>query len=286
MEGSVQPAGGAPEPGAAPLDPGQGAPAEAPGLYSEVLEGVPSEYHDSLTERLKEMDGRATQKFQSHAERVKPYEEAGIFDADPESLTGWMNLSEAIQGALGDPTRGIAADPEAQQAVGQWWEDLGNQLGLLDGGSEGTGQEAQDLLDLTPDKLEDMIGNRITQATQPLLQRMEQQEQDKLAQEAKDEVSKQMADLRSKHPNLTDDDQEDIMGLAFLHGQDSEDPLSVGFERFQRMTSRGENALFESKLDQPAPLEGGGLPDTSAPVPNSDNAKDLALERLKQLQAT
>ncbi|MEK7077332.1 MAG: hypothetical protein AAB967_03830 [Patescibacteria group bacterium] len=44
--------------------------------------------------------------------------------------------------------------------------------------------------------------------------------------------------------------------------------------------------LFKQKIEQPAPAEGGGLPDTSAPTPTSENAKELAMERLKQLQAT
>lgn len=286
MEGAVQPAGAPAPTEGAPQDPGQGAP-ETPGLYQDVLEGVPSEYHESLIERLKDMDGKATQKFQSHAERVKPYEEAGILDADPESLTGWMNLSGAIESALGDPTRGIAPDPEAQQAVSQWWEQLGDQLGLFEEeGGEGTGQEAQDLLDLTPQKLEELIGSQIGKATQPLLQRMEQQEQEKIQAEAQQQVKSDLAALREKHPNLTDEDEKYIMAFAWQFGQEAQDPIQTGFEEFQRVVSRGENNLFEQKVNQPSPVEAGGRPNTQAPAVTSENAKELALERLHQMQAT
>lgn len=288
MEGAVQPGGapGAEAPGADPTEPGQGSTPETPDLYSEILDGIPGEYHQTLSERLKEMDGKATQKFQSHAERVKPYEEAGVFDADPERLSGWMNLESAIGAALGDPDRGVAPDPAAQQEVAQWVEQLGEQLGIFEDDGDTGSEGAQDLLDFTPDQLEEMIGGRVTQATQPLLARMEQQEQDRLQEEAKAEVTGQMQSLRQQHPNLTDADQEDIMGLAFLHGQESDDPISVGFEHFQRMAARGENNLFAQKVDQPAPAEGGGLPNTAAPSFEPGSEKEHALERLRQMQAT
>jgi hypothetical protein len=281
MEGAVQPQEGAPE-GAPQQEQGQGAP-ETPGLYQEVLEGVPNEYHESLIERLKEMDGKATQRFQSQAEKVKPYEEAGILDADPEVLSGYLNLAQALDGA-------VSGDQEATQAVEQWWGELGEQLGFFEEGQEGTGEQqqqaAQDLLDLTPQDLQQMVSEKTAEAINPLLERFEQQEQEQLVNEAKQELQDSLSKLRAEHQNLTDDDEKYILALAWQFGQDADDPLAAGFQEFPRLVSRGEANLFESKVNTPQAPEGGGVPNTAAPVPNSENAKQLATERLQQLTQT
>lgn len=270
--GSVQPA--APAEGA---QPGQGAPAESQnnGLYADVLDGIPNEYHESLTERLKGMDAKATQRFQQLSERSKPFEEAGVFDADPEELSSWLNLS----GALEDAANG---DEKAKEAVQEWVSGLSEQLGF--GQEDPSSAEDGDLLDLTPGKLEELVAQQSAKAIEPLMERLDQQEQEKALSEARNELSEQVQKLREANPGLTDDDVDDIYGLAYIHGQDAEDPIAEGFERFKRMVSRGESNLFEQKLGQPAPAEAGGMPNTSAPVPTSENAKDLAMERLKQMQ--
>lgn len=276
---SVQPA--TPDPG---TEPGQGVPAESQnGLYADVLEGIPNEFHESLTERLKGMDAKATQKFQQHSERVKPYEEAGVFDADPEELTSWLNLSQALARAMGDPASGQAPDEQAKEAVREWLDGVSGELGFNKESPE-AGEGEGDLFDLTPKKLEEMITSQIAKANEPLIERFQEAEQQQAIQEAQQELNQQMSALREKYPDITDEDAEDIYGLAYLHGQDADDPISAGFERFKRMADRGETNLFQEKIQQPAPAEAGGMPNTGAPVPTSENAKDLAMERLKQMQ--
>lgn len=276
MEGSVQP-GAAPPTEGAPAEPGQGAPAETPGLYAEVLEGVPSEFHAPLIEKLKGMDAKATQRFQQLSEQSKPYQDAGVFDADPEDLSSWLNLSQALEAAAG-------GDKDASQAVSQWISDVSGQLGLEGGGTGEAEQngDAQDLLDLTPQKLQEMIA----EGTKPLMERLDQQEQEKMLNEARQGITDEISQLRKDNPNLTDEDEKYVLALAWQFGQDEENPIQTGFEEFKKLVARGESDLFAQKVSQPAPAEAGGMPNTAAPVPTSENAKELALERLKQMSAT
>ncbi len=280
--------GGSPDEGGSPAaaDPtepeGQGDTAETQnGLYKDVLEGVPEEYHGPLTEKLKGMDAKATQKFQSHSERVKPYEDAGVFDADPEVVTGYLNLNTALEAAVG-------GDEQAQQQVHEWWDQVGDALGFYEDGEGGSenGSEPQDILDLDPQGLQDLVAKQTAEAVNPILERLDQQEQEKLLNEERENLMKDIREMREQNPGLTDEDQEDILGLAFQHGQDSDNPLQVGLEKFKKIVSRGESNLFAEKLNQPGPAEGGGMPNTAAPIPTSENAKELALERLKQMSAT
>ena len=272
MADAVQPGGEATE----TPDSGQGAPAESPGLYKEVLDGVPEEFHPQLVEKLKGMDAKATQKFQSHSERVKPYEEAGVFDADPEQLTGWLNLSQALEAAAN-------GDEQAQKQVHEWWDGLGDQLGFYEEEKGSPEDGPTDILDLDPKSLEDMVAKQTAEAVNPILERLEAQEQQQALAEAQEELQNDIRKLREEEPNLTDEDMDDILGLAYQHGQDSDNPLQVGLEKFKKIVARGESDLFASKVNQPGPAEAGGMPNTAAPVPTSENAKELALERLKQM---
>lgn len=274
MADDAQPAGT--EPQGTPQEPGQGAPAETDGgLYGPILDGIPNEYHEQLTQRLKENDAKATQRFQQLSERSKPFEDAGVFDSEPEQLQGWLNLSNALEAAVG-------GDQQAQQDVRQWWEGLGQQLGF-DGEETGQESQAQDLLDLTPDKLQEMIAESVN----PLVERFEQQEQQQQLDDAKAEIQGSLDKILKENPKLDrEEDGQRIMALAYVYGQDSDDPVQAGFEEFKSLVARGESELFEKKIDQPAPAEGGGMPGSQATPVTSENSKELAMERLKQLQAT
>lgn len=253
---------------------GQGTqPNEAEGLYSQFLDGIPEEFHGTITERLKAQDADVTKRFQSQAETWKPYEELGINEVDPEALGGLLTLGQAFEAAAG-------GDQEAQQAVQEW---VGENLGFL--GGEGEGEEegqASDLLDLSPDQLKEMVGEQVAGAVNPLLERFEQQEQQQQLAEAEQQVSDSLATLRKDNPNLDDEDESRILAFAYMFGQESEDPISAGFEEFKKVAARGESQLFGEKLNQPSPAEAGGRPNTTSEAPGTfADASRSALERLR-----
>ena len=271
----------APGQGVAP-DPGQGTEGTDSGnLYGEILNAVPHEFHEALTEKLKAKDADFTKRFQSVSEQWKPYEELGLQDADPELVGGWMNLNQALDAAS-------EGNEEAKQSVYQWWEQLGDSLEFFDSEGGGEGQESQpeDLLDMTPQQLEEIISSRVADAVNPLVEQQTQAQQQQALKEAEGQVAESLSSIRQANPNLTDEHEQQILALAYQFGEDSEDPIAEGYKQFQSIRGEGESNLFGEKANQPRPAEGAGMPDTSLPQPNSDNVKELAMERLRQAQAT
>ena len=62
----------------------------------------------------------------------------------------------------------------------------------------------------------------------------------------------------------------------------SDNPVQAGFEKYQTLVSKGENNLFQKKLDQPGTPEGSGPAATTPEPVTSANVKDKVRERLEQ----
>lgn len=262
---------------------GQGTqPNEAEGLYQQFLDGIPEQFHGTLTERLKAQDADVTKRFQSHSETWKPYEDLGVNEVDPEALGGLLTLGQAFEAAAG-------GDKEAQQAVQEW---VGENLDFLGGneGSEGEPNGEESLFDLSPEKLQELVGSQITDAVSPLLERLDQQDQEKATNEIESEISEGLSTLKEQNPNLDDDDLNDILILGSQvapKAQSVEEVLSAGFDKFQSLVAKGENGLFGQKLNQPVPAEAGGTPNTSAPqITSFADAEKSAREKLRVAQQT
>jgi len=275
MPDGAQP--GAPQEGAPE---GQGTEGQDQGLYAEILDGIPEEHHQSLTDRLKAKDADFTKRFQGVSEQWKPYEDLGIKNYDPEGLGGWLNQGVMLQAAA-------EGDPEAVEDAKAWVSELASTLGVEMNGGEEEGGSEESLFDLSPDKLKDMVGSQVAEQVNPLLERMEAQQQEALRSEAEQEVSDQLGSLRKENPNLTDDDERYILALAWQFGQESEDPITAGFEEFKKLVARGENELFAQKANQPRPAEGAGRPDSSYEAPSTfEEAAKAAKQRFAQTAGT
>lgn len=268
--------------GAQPGAEGQGTEGQdAGGLYGSVLEGIPEQFHGTLTERLTAKDAELNKAHQQKVEGWKPYEDLGLRDVDPQVIGSYLDFGNTLAAAG-------QGDAQALQAIQEWWTGIGNELGFAqENGAEQQDGDASDLLDMSPDQLQQIVGQQVAEGLNPILERMEQQEQQQALAAAEQEVSDQVAALRKDNPELTDEDEKRILAFAYMFGQDSEDPINAGFEEFKQVAARGENELFRQKLAQPAPAEGAGRANTAAEAPTTfEDAKAAALDRMRQAVGT
>jgi hypothetical protein len=260
--------------GAAPEQPGgEGAGTTGDGLYD--LSNVAPEVRPVVEKHLKEIEGRITPRLQEAAEYRKtwePYEQAGVGNMDPEELSGLLAFAELTSAAA-------QGDQQALQQFGNWYEQIGNELGL--GGNEEDDSEYEESDDLS----EEALTERITQAVQPLYEKIAEQEQTQTYEKALADVRQATDKLQQEH-NLSDEDIDTVLRFAQSY-EDEGDPVGKGFEEFQNLIARGEKGLFAEKASKPTPPEGEGPPDTSAtPITDFEEAKRMATERFAKSTAT
>lgn len=264
---------------------GQGADApEGNDLYTAFLDGVPVEIHDQVIPALKAQDAEFTKRFQSLSERTKPFDELGVFDRDAEEVGSYLNLATALESAQ-------TGDTQAQQAVYEWWDSIGDTLGFYENGGTGEESESDAEFDVDDDfdpydrnQLSKMLADQIAEQVGPLAQFIEQQaqtqqEQEALAQ-AEAEVAGQIEELQSEH-DLSEDVLQEVLELAEMFVE-SDNPVKAGFEKYQSLVGKGEANLFQEKLEQPGTPEGSGPAAITPDAITSSNVKEKVLERLNQ----
>jgi hypothetical protein len=261
---------------------GQGA--EAPqgnDLYSPFLEGVNPDIHDQVVTALKAQDAEFTKRFQSLSERTKPFEENGILDADPEVLNSYMTLADFVEAAE-------SGDSEAAAAVYEWWDSVGDALGFYEAGEDSDGEQVEVDEDFDPydrSQLSELLAQQVAEQVGPIAefveqQAMTQQEQEALAS-AETEIQGQIDQLRSEY-DISDEDLNEVLELAEMFVEVTDNPVQAGFEKYQSLVSKGENNLFNKKLEQPGTPEGSGPAATTPEPVTSANVKDKVRERLEQ----
>ena len=261
---------------------GQGA--EAPqgnDLYSPFLEGVNPDIHDQVVTALKAQDAEFTKRFQSLSERTKPFEENGILDADPEVLNSYMTLADFVEAAE-------SGDSEAAAAVYEWWDSVGDALGFYEAGEDSDGEQVEVDEDFDPydrSQLSELLAQQVAEQVGPIAefveqQAMTQQEQEALAS-AEVEIQGQIDQLRSEY-DISDEDLNEVLELAEMFVEVTDNPVQAGFEKYQSLVSKGENNLFNKKLEQPGTPEGSGPAATTPEPVTSANVKDKVRERLEQ----
>ena len=262
---------------------GQGADTpEGNDLYTAFLDGVPAEIHDQVIPALKAQDAEFTKRFQSLSERTKPFDELGVFDRDIEEVGSYLNLATALEAAQ-------SGDDQAQAAVYEWWDSIGDTLGFYETG--GVGEESDSEFDVDDDfdpydksQLTQLLADQIAEHVGPIAQfvenqEMTQQEQEAMAQ-AEAEVSGQIDELLAEH-DLSEDVLQEVLELAEMF-IDSDNPVMAGFEKYQSLVGKGEANLFQEKLNQPGTPEGSGPAAMTPDAVTSENVKEKVLERLNQ----
>lgn len=254
---------------AAPADggEGEGGGATADGLYD--LSGVAPEIRPVVEQHLKAIEGRITPRLQEAAEYRKqwePYEQAGVNNMDPEELSGLLAFAELTNAAAN-------GDEQALTQFGEWYSQIGQELGLGD-------QETED--EGTIEGEDQGLSEQIAEAVSPIYEKLAEQEQQQIYERTLSDIQNQTEKLQAEH-NLSDEDMDTILRFAQSY-DDEDDPISKGFEEFQNLIARGEKGLFAQKFNQPAPPEGEGPADnTPKPITSFDAAKAMARERFAQI---
>jgi hypothetical protein len=246
------------------------------GLYD--LDSVAPDVRELLEPHIKAINGNVEKKFREAADERKgwqPYEELGLKDVQPDELKGLLEFAE------------MANDPDQ---FGQWWQNAGKEMGLFDKFSE---QENDDLDlesvdDFSQEGIEKLIAEKVAEATSPIQEKFQAQEQERLEQEASQEITSQLEEIRKDHPDLPKGAEDAIVRLAYSHADEDPNPIQKGFEEYEQLIGQGEKALFTDKAEQPQTPEGPGAASTSPEKVTSfgdPRLKAMATERLKQNNA-
>ena len=262
---------------------GQGAEApEGNELYSPFLEGVNPDIHDQVITALKAQDAEFTKRFQSLSERTKPFEESGLLDLDPEVVGSYMTLADYVEAAEG-------GDAEAQAAVYEWWDSVGDALGFYENGgeadSDGEDIEDDDFDPYDRSQLSQLLAEQVAQQVGPIAEYVEQQAMTQQEQEAyanaEAEIEGQIEELLNNY-DIPPEDLTEVLELAEMFVETADNPVMAGFEKYKSLVSKGENNLFEKKLNQPGTPEGSGPAATTPEPVTAANVKDKVRERLEQ----
>jgi len=253
-------------------DTGQGAEATDSG-YSQYLDSVAPEIREQVEPLFKEFDGNVTKKFQEHAEYRKgwtPYEELGIKDVPPETLQELLTFAQ------------MANDPEQFET---WLKNVATERGLL-------GESGDDEIDLEEDdssKIEERLIEKVSELINPLQERFEQQDQQKMIDDATAEIDDAFKELLGDDKNLPENARDTIEALAYRYsdepGLSAKEVIEKGFADYQQLIGQAEKGLFAKKSDQPQTPEGPGaasMQDEKLTSFGDPRLKAQALERLKQ----
>lgn len=277
---------------------GQGTGTGTEGLYQGLLSSVPEELHPQLQEGLKKLDGDVNKKFQEHAEFRKQFESLagidGLSDVPAEDLGGLVTLYGLVnqaQAVLDAEERGTAPPDGAEEAFNQvanWWEQVGQDLGLLDadGADGGAADGEPDTGTGDESDLVSELRERIDQLENGWKQREAQSEQQQRVEKHRQEFSARLSEVVQQHQLLGDDGEPDpdaitaITDFASKHLEDP-DPIGKGLERYLKLTGKAQSQLVTDRLAQPAAANGDGTPDTTSGPPKSfKDARAAAMQRL------
>lgn len=256
------------------VEPGQGSEESPDALYADYLGDIPSEFHDKVIDGFKAKDADFTRRFTAVSDKWKPFED------HYENLPQWVELNETITAAQ-------QGDQQANEAVQQWWEGMGEALGFYgenqQASEEDSGDDDFDILDLDKNTLRQMMEEVVDGKVSPIAETIQSQQEQQLEQQAEQVISERLEALKSENPDLTDEDIDVICELGAPFAENSDDPIQQGFERFQQIVSRGESQLFSKKAGQPRAAEGPGAANTAPQDVTLDNVRALAMEKAKAM---
>src|SRR5688500_6626546 len=199
---------------------GTGEPQGQPGneLHEQFISNAPEHLREYARELAPIWDQSVQRKFQESADYRKqwePYEQLGINDIEPDELGELLAFREIVQD---------------EDSFRQWYQDIGQLIG-----AEEVDDDDEDS-DVPPEMRQFM--NEFHQWREEQAAREEQQAQMQAFQETAMEVRQQLDEIKSKNPNLTEEDEEFICTLALKY--DGEDAIQKGFADFQKLMSKAE----------------------------------------------
>lgn len=238
------------------------------GLYD--LDSVAPEIREALEPHLKAIEGNVTKRFQDAAEYRKgwaPYEELGIRDIQPDELGQLLEFAK------------LANNP---QQFDEWLKAAATERGILQ--QETDDLELEEIEDLSPEKIQSLIAEQVAERVNPIQEKLQAQEQERLEQQASQEISSKLEEIRNENPNLPEGAEDVIVRLAYSYADEEGDPITKGFDEYKSLIGQGEKGLFEQKSQQPQTPEGAGAASTAPDAITSfgdPRLKAQALERMK-----
>jgi hypothetical protein len=257
---------------------GQGDASTDSGLYD--LDSVAPDVRELLEPHIKAINGNVEKKFREAADYRKqwqPYEESGIKDVPPETLQELLQFAQ------------MANDPSQAEQFNQWLQATAEARGLGLGAQGEDDLGLDDVDEMSTDKIQELIAEQVAEKVNPIQERFQRQDQERLEQEANQEISTQLESIRKDNPDLPEGAENAIVRLAYSYADEDKDPIGKGFEEYKELIGAGEKGLFARKDGQPQTPEGPGAaataPDKLSNDWNDPARRAIALERLKKANA-
>lgn len=201
------------EGGATVVEPVVDAPASGEGQQPEA-EGNPAwnvfrEKLDPITFRniqddLKAMDQSANQRITSLNEQYKPWKQFADAGQTPESIQQAVNIAQSLN----------EKPEEIYAALGAFLE----REGRLPSKQE-LSQEVDDQKPVGQQQEDDPRFQQLAQQNQQMMQFLQGQQQQQITQRAEQAIDAEIKSLRTAHPELTDDDEKEVVRRAALIAQ-------------------------------------------------------------------
>jgi hypothetical protein len=264
-----------------PEDSGQGGEGAQDAPYAEYLSRIPEDVRGDVEPVFKEWDASVTKRFQDAAEYRKswePYQQAGLNQYEPEYLAQAAQFAQVAQ--------------ENPQAIQQWFQAYAQEHGLqaaqdaAEQMSEFDGyQDPQQQLEKL---LEDKLGP-LSQGLEEISQWRAQQEQAAQAAAYEQVLDGQLAELKSKHeetfknfPGVEDMIQTYAAAHVNSNPGDWENAIPQAWQKAEGLINQVSKGTLQSKVDAPAPAEGGGVADMNREQPKSMQDANAEAKRLLQ----
>lgn len=242
------------------------------GIFDSYLQTVPDDAREYVTGYLKDAEKNVNTRLQEAAE-LRPYQEAGITQLDPQGLkqlVDWYGQVTSDDGAWKEFISSAAREAGLSLAEAQQLEDVPD--------------------DLSRDKIAEMVSELADQRVAPLQDWIAQQDFNTAVDAENRLIVDRLDSLQREHGvTLSEEERAAVLDLGSAAMPDDGQTMSAGhdwvgagWDRFQKMGANAQKTFIEGKLNQPAPaLSAGG---TEQPQPNTDwkVAHEQALERLRQ----
>jgi hypothetical protein len=263
---------------------GQGDSAQ-PGVFDSYLQQVPEDGRETVAAYLKDAQSNVNSRLEEAAQlrdNWGPYDQhlAPFRDVyEPEELAQiltWYNQ--------------VSTDEEAYNA---FVSDAAKQAGLL--GDEKGDEES--LGDLTREEVAQLLEQQqqglLSQSIGPLQERLAAFEQEQMVSQIEAQSNAALEALEGeKSVQLTKEQRALVLELGAASPEsENPDPMNpdwvkAGFERFQAITTAGQQAFVERAQQQPnAPMSTGATAAATRPK-TMEEAHKMAVERLRAQNAT
>jgi hypothetical protein len=258
-------------------DEGQGD-SGTPGVFDSYLETVPEDGREAVTAYLKDAEKNVNTRLSEAATLQKDWGGYSEHLADyreqykPEELAQILAWHQQV-----------TQDDNTYQL---WLRDAAKQAGIDLAEGEPTPADA-DAGELTREEITALVEQQATERLSPIQERLDHYEQEQATAQEQQAIEAELSRLEGESKlQLTKEQKATVLelGWASAEGQ-GDDPkakwVQAGFDRFREIHAEGGRLFVERAQGGPAaPLQAGGVPNAK-PVTSFEDAKKMALERLR-----